>query len=113
VDCAFGGVCEKSLPNLKAVEFLLCFWNFVDYILHFRSLICLVLIFVYGIKHRLTLFFFWSEEVNYSRTIVEHVWYHCCSVTESRLTLCALMDCSIPDFPVHHHLPEFAQTHTH
>ena len=58
MDCAFGGVCEKSLPNLKAVEFLLCFWNFVDYILHFRSLICLVLIFVYGIKHRLTLFFF-------------------------------------------------------
>ena len=60
MDCAFGVVCEKSLPNLKGVEFLLCFWNFMDYILHFRSLICLVLIFVYGIKHRLTLFFFFG-----------------------------------------------------
>jgi len=23
------------------------------------------------------------------------------------------MDCSTPGFPVHHHLPEFAQTHVH
>ena len=27
------------------------------------------------------------------------------------LTLCDPMDCSMPDFPVLHHLPEFAQTH--
>ena len=26
-------------------------------------------------------------------------------------TLCAPMDCSMPGFPVLHHLPEFAQTH--
>ena len=35
------------------------------------------------------------------------------SVTQSRLTLCDPMDCSIPGFPVLHYLPEFAQTHVH
>ena len=28
-------------------------------------------------------------------------------------TLCDLMDCSMPGFPVPHHLPESAQTHVH
>ena len=35
----------------------------------------------------------------------------CCSVAQSCLTLCNLMECSTPGFPVLHHLPEFAQTH--
>ena len=29
------------------------------------------------------------------------------------LTLCDSMDCSMPDFLVHHQLPELAQTHIH
>ena len=29
------------------------------------------------------------------------------------MTLCDLMDCSTPGFPVLHHLPEFPQTHVH
>ena len=33
------------------------------------------------------------------------------SVTQSCLTLCDPVDCSTPGFPVHHHLPETAQTH--
>ena len=33
-------------------------------------------------------------------------------VTHSCLTLCDPMDCSTPGLPVHHQLPEFAQTHT-
>ena len=37
----------------------------------------------------------------------------CCSVTRSYPTLFKSMDCSIPGFPVHHYLPEFAQTHVH
>ena len=37
----------------------------------------------------------------------------CCSVTKSCLTLCNPTDCSMPGFPVLHHLPEFAQTHVH
>ena len=32
---------------------------------------------------------------------------------KSCLTLCNPMDCSMPGFPVLHHLPEFAQTHVH
>ena len=35
------------------------------------------------------------------------------SVTQSCPTLCNPMDCSMPGFPVHHQLPEFAQTHVH
>ena len=31
----------------------------------------------------------------------------------SRVQLCDLMDCSMPDFPVLYHLPEFAQIHVH
>ena len=33
------------------------------------------------------------------------------SVTQSCLTLCDPMNCSTPGLPVHHHLPEFTQTH--
>ena len=35
------------------------------------------------------------------------------SVTQSCLTLCDSMDCSMPGFPVHHQLHELAQTHVH
>ena len=35
------------------------------------------------------------------------------SVTQSCLTLCDPMDCSTPDFPVHHQLLELTQTHVH
>ena len=35
------------------------------------------------------------------------------SVTQSCLTFCDPMDCSMPGFPVHHQLPQFAQTHVH
>ena len=44
-------------------------------------------------------------------------WISCCcfnqfsSVTQLCLTLCNPMDCSTPGFPVHHQLPELAQTH--
>ena len=33
----------------------------------------------------------------------------CCSLAQSCLTLCDLMDCRMPGFPVLHHLPESAQ----
>ena len=35
------------------------------------------------------------------------------SVSQSRPTLCDPMDGSTPGFPVHHQLPELAQTHVH
>ena len=37
----------------------------------------------------------------------------CCSVTKLCLTLCDPMHCSMPGFPILHHLQEFAQTHVH
>ena len=36
-----------------------------------------------------------------------------CLVSQLCPTLCSLMDCSAPNFPVHHQLPEFAQIHVH
>ena len=42
--------------------------------------------------------------------IVSRWW---CSVAQSCLTLCHLMDCSTPGFPVLHYLPQFTQTHVH
>ena len=35
------------------------------------------------------------------------------SVTQSCLTLCDPLNCSMPGLPIHHQLPEFTQTHTH
>ena len=35
------------------------------------------------------------------------------SVSQSCLTLCDPMNCSMPGLPVHHQLPEFTQTHIH
>ena len=35
------------------------------------------------------------------------------SVSQSCLSLCDLMDCITPGLPVHHQLPELAQTHVH
>ena len=35
------------------------------------------------------------------------------SVAQLCPTLCNPLDCSTPGFPVHHQLPEFAQTHAH
>ena len=34
-------------------------------------------------------------------------------VTQSSLTLCDPMDCSMPGLPVHHQILELAQTHVH
>ena len=35
------------------------------------------------------------------------------SAAQSCLTLCDPKDCSMPGFPIHHYLPELAQTHVH
>ena len=53
-----------------------------------------------------------------TRTIWKPFLHSCCccccySVYQSCPTLCNPMDCSLPGFSVHHHLPEFAQIHVH
>ena len=49
---------------------------------------------------------------------IKNLYSYCClvtisSVTQSCLTLCDLMDCSRPGFPVHPQILELAQTHVH
>ena len=39
--------------------------------------------------------------------------YQFSSVAQSCPTLCDPMNCNTPGLPVHHHLPEFTQTHVH
>ena len=53
------------------------------------------------------LFTSWYTEWGLNKIITK------CSVTKSCLTLCDPMDCSIPGFPVLHHLLELAQTPVH
>ena len=43
------------------------------------------------------------ESPSKPRIVVAHLW----------LTLCNPMNCSMPGFPVLHHLPEFVQNHVH
>ena len=45
--------------------------------------------------------------LNYSKIFVGQF----SSVARSCPTLCNPMNCSMPGFPVHHHLPDFTQTH--
>ena len=42
-----------------------------------------------------------------------HFLIRCCSVAKLFPTLCDPMDCSVPGFPVLHHLPQFAQIPVH
>ena len=43
-----------------------------------------------------------------------HIYVYChCSVAQSRPTFCGPMNCSPAGLPVHHQLPELAQTHVH
>ena len=41
------------------------------------------------------------------------MWNRISSVAQPCLTLCDLMNRSMPDLPVHQQLPEFTQTHAH
>ena len=44
----------------------------------------------------------------------EPIFIYCYSVVaQSCPTLCDPINCNIPGLPVHHHLPEFTQTHVH
>ena len=47
------------------------------------------------------------------KTTVEEIPHYTVAVVQSCPILCYPMDCSIPGFPVHHHLPELTQTHVH
>ena len=52
-------------------------------------------------------------EYNYSSIVFIQLWVHFSSITQLWLTLCDPKDCSTRGLPVHHQLPELAQTHVH
>ena len=56
--------------------------------------------------------FFLSDEINAIKCTIKE-YCCCCSVAQLCPTPWNTMDCSIPGFPVLHHLPEFAQTPVH
>ena len=47
--------------------------------------------------------------------LIIRIFYHCfsCLVAQQCPTLCDPTNCSMPDFPVLHHLPEFTQSRVH
>ena len=49
----------------------------------------------------------------YGQVVFLGVYICCYFITKSYLTLCDPVDYSTPGFPVHHQLPESAQTHVH
>ena len=51
--------------------------------------------------------------MNQGLLLLAHSSVQFSSVAQSRLTLCNPVDCSMPGFPLHHHLLEFTQTHVH
>ena len=52
-------------------------------------------------------------EYNYSSIVFIQLWVHFSSITQLWSTLCNPKDCSTQGLPVHHQLPELAQTHVH
>ena len=62
------------------------------------------------VKCKTCFFFFLVIAINFNGSVP----FICfCSVTQTCPTLCNPMDCSTPGLPVHHQLPELAQTHVH
>ena len=51
--------------------------------------------------------------MDHSSPLLLNVMIQFSLVTQSCLTLCDPMDCSMPGLPIHHQLPEFTQTHVH
>ena len=65
--------------------------------------------------HFLKLLLEWMRVGKNMRGVVrlQHRSQSVSSVTQWCPTLCSTMDCSMPGLPVHHQLPELAQTHVH
>ena len=55
--------------------------------------------------------FIWTSFSRFHIYDFSSVWFS--SVSQSCLTLCNPMNCSMPGLPVHHQLPESTQTHVH
>ena len=80
---------------------------------HWTTQKSLKLILTYIMRQGPTSFFYMQIFSHPGPTQQTPTYSCCCSVAQSCLTLCNSMDCCIPGFPVHHQLPELAQTHVH
>ena len=69
----------------------------------------IVLIYLQSVRHN------WATEHRHTHTSQGRVFtlIQFSSVAQSCPALCDPMDCSTPGYPVHHQLPELAQTHVH
>ena len=72
-------------------------------ILMSKSIFCCCCFFIY--------FFLLKSYDRFWRFSQRFFWVQFSSVSQLGLTLCDPMDCSMPDFTVHHQLQELAQTH--
>ena len=80
---------------------------------HWTTQKSLKLILTYIMRQGPTSFFYMQIFSHPGPTQQTPTYSCCCSVAQSCLTLCNSMDCCIPGFPVHHQLPELAQTQVH
>ena len=93
-------------------------WNFGD--------LCFVFLFTINFSSEFMCCFITGRNKNHSKLFIRKVSGHVSwaphpmnlsvqfsSVTQSCLTLCDPMDCSIPGFPVHYQLLELTQTHVY
>ena len=84
---------SKTLPLGECLIITLFVFLF-SVILITSNVVLLTILFTFHISY-----IFWTIQFN--------------SVTQSCLTLCDPMDCSMPSLPVHHQLPESTQNHVH
>ena len=61
----------------------------------------------------LTIWTFVGKGMSLLFNTLSRLWINFSSVSQSCPTLCNPMDCNMSGFPVHHQLPELAQTHVH
>ena len=70
-------------------------------------------------RSNILMFAYLTQQAKFALPTYESFYCQCywhisfSSVAQSCLTLCDPMDCSTPDLPAHHQLPELTQTHVH
>ena len=114
--------------NFWIYDFYLSFMHSHNYLCIFDSLWKANIVFFWFVllfreKHfqliwKLFCYLFYVQGLQYSSLMAHAALsilksFQFSSVTQSCLTLCNPMDCSMPGLPVHQQLPEFTQVHVH
>ena len=94
----------KIIP-LKVFKLYMCsFWRGKKMVSEIKKIV------YYIIKNR---YYFKDKYLPLEMLYLRPLQYQFSSVVQSCPTICDPMNCSTPVLPVHHHLPEFTQTHVH